>query len=389
MPVNMQYEYTLPAQGATLFKTGAYTYEVIYPETLDNGTTNRICRNLKKRVIDFSTSPPTWGSESSIDVETPSGFTNPIIDSASPLGYNFETDELLLGIGEWDGTSHDMWCTSVKLLAIKRDFSDVTVLISDLLTLIQSAISDASHIGTCVKFSGYGGKITGAVSVASNTGSANERSCLITYDGTSWTAIHANTRYDSVQQGLEPIWDASDNFLGWLTRGHGTNSHFISYPDLSVTAGCPGGLFTTEPIYDMINHQVIWIEWGSTTGATQHIWIADPTDPFDATDVTPTGTKTDNEGNTIDLNVDMKLFGSIFSDGTNNWFVTGIWDNPNAAYSRVMKVTLGSYNNANAWDFIADPSGDDRYAIHGDIRTIDPVNKLYLPNPLIIVGATT
>jgi len=387
MPINMQYEYALPTIEALLFKTGAYTYEVIYPELLHNGTTPYICRNLKKRVVDFSTSPPSWGSESSIDVETPSGFTNPITPDNGILGYNFETDEILLGLGEWDGTSAHLSTTSAKLLAIKRDFSAVNVIQSDLFALAQTAVTDAARIAYYIQFYGYGGKIAGILELFSDSGSANERSCIITYDGATWTAIHANTRYDYAQQGIEPIWGASDNFLGWLTRGHGTNSHFISYPALSVTAGSPGGLFTTEPIYDPINHQVIWIEWGAETGATQHVWTADPTDPFTATDVTPTGTKTDNEGHTIDLNVDCKASGSIFSDGTNNWLVLRVFDNPDRLFFRAMKVTLGSYNNANAWDIIADPSGNDDFLIYGSVRAINPTDKLFLPSPLFIVSS--
>jgi len=385
MTINMQYEYTLPTAYGILFKTGAYTYEMIYPEQLDNGTCRHICRNLKKRVIDFSTSPPTWGSESSIAVDTPSGFTNPVMPVRCPLGYDFETDEILLVLGEWDGTSTRLWTTSAKLLAIKRDFSNVTVLHNDLFALAQSVIADTAHISRYVSFYGYGGKIVGVLSIFSNTGIPNERSCIILYDGTSWSAVHADSRYDYMQERVEPIWDASDNFLGWLTEGHGTNSHFISYPDLSITAGSPGGVFTTEPVYDPINHQVVWIEWGSATGDTQHIWTADPTNPFSATDVTPTGTKTDNEGHTIDLNVDQKANGSIFSDGTNNWLVVMIVDNPVVNPVRAMKVNLGEYSNANAWDFIGDPTGVDTYWLAGHFRTIDPVNKLFLPSPLFIL----
>jgi len=340
-------------------------------------------------VIDFSSSPPTWGSESSIAVDSPSGLTNPIISSVCPLGYNFETDELLFLLGEWDGSSSLLWTDTAKILAVKRDFSGVTVLHNDVLSLVQSAISDASHIAYYADFDGYGGKIVGALGVYANTGSLNERSCILLYDGTSWSAVHANTFSDSIQEDVEPIWDSSDNFLGWLTEGHGINSHFISYPDLSITAGHPGGAFTTEPIYDPINHQVIWLEWGSETGAVQHIWIADPTDPFTATDVTPSGTKTDNEGHSIDLNVDCKAHGSIFSDGTNNWLVMRIYDNPERLFRRAMKVTLGSYSDAGEWDFIADPSGSDQITINDTVRTINPSTKMLIPNPLFIVVPDT
>jgi len=387
MGVQMQYEYELPTITATMFKTGAYTYEVIYPEFLDNGTAQYIVRKLKKRTLDFSTSPPTWGSESEIDVATPSGLSNPIMSHKCPLGYDFENDRLIFLLGEWDGTSKILKTDTAKIMAVKRDFSQVTVLHSDVLSLIQSAISDASRIEAYAGFGGYGGKIVGAVAVWSDSGTSAERSCILKYDGSSWSAVHANSRYDYVQEDVEPIWDENDNFLGWLTEGHGTNSHFIEYPDLSIEANAPGGAFTTEPIFDPINHKVIWIEWGSSTGATQHVWTADPTDPFNATDVTPSGTKTDNEGNTIDLNVDCKSDGSVFSDGTNDWLVVKLYDNPNRNYFRAMKATLGSLNDANAWDFIEDTNGSDEHCIMCGVRCYDPTNKKALPVPFFITAS--
>ena len=66
-----------------------------------------------------------------------------------------------------------------------------------------------------------------------------------------------------------------------------------------------------------------------------------------------------------------------------------IEDNPALAYHRTMKVTLGSYSDPNAWDFITDPQGNDQYIPASTTRTIDPVNKLFLPNPLFIVVIDT
>ena len=89
------------------------------------------------------------------------------------------------------------------------------------------------------------------------------------------------------------------------------------------------------------------------------------------------------------MNVDCKQYGSVFSDGTNNWLPLHIYDNPDRVYHRTAKVTLGSYNNANAWDIIADSSNDDRFMIQAGVRTIDPTNKLFLPNPLFVVISDT
>lgn len=389
MTIQMQYEYTLPTLEALMFKTGTMQYEVIYPEQLDNGTTKFICRKLKKRTVDFSVSPPTWGSETEIDIGTPSGFTNPIIGGHEKLGYNFETDEILIPLGEWDGSSEYMDVTEAKLLAVKRDFSSVTVIQSDLFSLVKSAISDATRIYFSLQFWGYGGKIAGIAQVYADSGSGAERSCIILYDGSSWSAVHANSRYDYVQQAIEPIWDAGNNFLGWLTTGHGTNSHRISYPDLTITAGYPGGLFTTEPIYDPINHKVIWIEWGSSTGATQNIWVAEPTDPFNATNVTPSGSITDNEGNTINLAVECKAKGAVFSDGAHKWLVMCMYDNPGRTFRRTVKVTLGSYSNADAWSVIATPDNTDTINIFDRCRAINPTTKLFEPIPLFIVVPET
>jgi len=387
MVLTMQYEQSIPTKQLLLFKTGAYTYEVIYPKQLDNGTTNQIVRQLGKRTINFSTTPPAWGTESTIDVETPSGLTNPIAPNRGIIGYDFELDEILLALGEWNGASSQLESTTVKLLSIKRDFSSVTVKHSDLFSLVQTVAADATAIKYYVHFYGYGGKIVGAVGTYADT---SERSVIVLYDGTTWSAVRANTRYDGVQELIEPIWDASDNFLGWLTEGHGTNSHFIDYSDLSITAGAPGGAYTTEPIYDPINHQIIWLEWGSELGYTQSIWTADPTTPFTATDVTPSGTITDNEANSIDLTTVNKSSGTIFSDGTNNWLVLqlrrgGIPEEE----ARSAKINLGNYNDATAWEILADPSNVDTWRKSGRCRAIDLTNKLFLPSPMFQVIPST
>ena len=302
------------------------------------------------------------------------------------MGYDFETDEILIVLGEWDGSSNKLYTTTAKLLAIKRDFSNVRVLHDDLFSLAQNAAADATRIETFAHFIGYGGKIAGVLGVWANTA---ERSVLALYDGTSWSAARANYVYDYVQERVEPIWDAEDNFLGWLTEGHGTNMQWIKYSDLSVQAAVPSGpSFTIEPIYDMINHKIIILEWGSVTGAKQYIFVSDP-DPDNGytilTDVTPTGSITDAEANSIDLNTVNKERGLIFSDGANTWLVFGGTRGglPTGEH-RIIRVELGQYNDPTKYDVLADPTGNDRYWIRGYIRAIDPVNKLFVPTPLFV-----
>jgi len=297
----------------------------------------------------------------------------------------------LIALGEWDGVSTYLNSTTVKLLAVKRDFSNVTVLHDDLLSLAQTVAADVTRIKSFVHFMGYGGKIAGTIAAYAND---TERSVIALYDGAAWSAVRANDAYDYVQEEIEPIWDAEGNFIGWLTEGHGTNTQFIKYPELTVTAKPPSGtLFTTTPIYDMVNHKVVFIEWGSSTGAKQAILVADP-DPTDGytnlTDVTPTGTITDNEGNSIDLETVNKEPGFIFSDGVNTWLVFGAARGGlPAGQARVIKVDLGSYSDPAKYDVIADPANSDLYVRGSYCRAIDPTNKLLVPSPIFVVKPLT
>jgi len=387
MVVTMQYSSDLATRGLLAFRLSAHLYELVWAEVLTNGIAEYIVRKLKKVTVDFSVSPPQWGSVSEIDVATPSGLSNPIVAYCYVLGYDFENDEILIALGEWNGSSAYLESTTVKLLAVKRDFSNVTVLHDDLFSLVQTAAADATKIRSYAHFMGYGGKIVGALGVYAN---GDERSVVILYDGSVWSAVRANDAYDYIQEKVEPIWDTEDNFIGWLTEGHGTNTQFIKYPELTVTAKPPAGtLFTTEPIYDMLNHKVIFIEWGSATGDTQHVLVADP-DPTDGyanlTDVTPTGTITDNEANSIDLNTVNKAHGLIFSDGVNTWLVfVGTRGGIPTDKTRVLKVDLGSYSDPAKYDVIADPTNDDRYELRGLCRAIDPTSKLFVPSPIFVV----
>ncbi len=387
MVLILSYDHSLSGKEALLFKIADEEYEVIWAELLDNETTNKICRKLKKCIVDFGNSPPTWGSIIEKDIATPSGLTNPMVPHRGALGYDFDSDEILVTLGEWNEVSSSFECTLVKLLAVKRDFSSVTVLHNDLLALAQESVTDATVLKFYIGFSGYGGKIVGGVGTYAG---ANERSCIITYNGTIWASYEADSRYNFIQEAVEPIWSAENVFLGWLTEGHGTNSHFID-TSLNISTCYPSGtLFTVSPIYDPINHKVIWIEWGSATGTTQHIFVADPDADagcINFVDKTPSGTITDNEENTIDLGPDCKANGVILSDGENLWFTMLIYDNPDRVYKRIVKVDLGFYDDDTKYAVLADPSNDDKYVIDGILKTIDPANKLFLPAPLMIIDA--
>jgi hypothetical protein len=381
----MLYEYAIPADEVLCFKTGTYTYDVIYPKTLTNGTTSQICRQLGKKTIDFSTTPPTWSSETTIDVATPSGLTVPICPENFPLGYDFETDKILIALGEWNGSSVGFRnVTNCKLLAVTRAFDNVTILQADLLTLVKTVITDATKINYWAQFFGYGGKIVGIVAPYAGTA---ERSCILKYNGSAWSVTNANSRYTFVQESIEPIWDADDNFIGWVTEGHGTNSHFIDVNLVVKTCYCPTGLFTHSPIYDPINHKVIWTEWGSATGAKQFVYISDPNAISGCTnflDRTPTGTIYDNEAHAINLNTMNKAHTAIFSDGVNTWLVLYI-GRGGLTTDRSAKVDLGSYSDPTKWAVLATPTNDDKIYKNGRDRCINLETKRFLSMPVFQV----
>ncbi|RLG81366.1 MAG: hypothetical protein DRO40_09785 [Thermoprotei archaeon] len=364
-----------------LIKKSSTKYEVFFPELLDNGTIKTISRNLLAKEFDWSSG--TFTDIGSYSIETASGYSNPI-SFAPTIGYDFDNDRILLVIGEWDGSSTYPRTTNAKLIAIDRDLSGHEVLIDDILSLVKNAAADADQLrsfGHAFIHSGLGALIAGAYAGDS------ERSVIIvsTDGGQTWNAIRANSRYDYVQERLEPIWDG-DTFLGFLTEGHGTNSHWIK-TDGSIEAGAPGGLFTTEPIYDMINNKVIWIEWGSGTGDVQHVWVADPSTPFTATDVTPSGTITDNEGNSINLATVNKLYGNIFTDGENYKLVfVGYRGGIPESETRLIAVDL-PVSSESIYDLIVDDAGNDRFGTYPGfrpiIRAIDPSAKKLIPTPIL------
>lgn len=365
---------------ALLFKKSSTKYDVVYPELLSNGTIDVITRKLM--VKEFDVIEGTFNDIGTYDIDSASGYANPI-SFRSNIGYDFDNDRILLVIGEWDGSSTDSITTKAKLIAISRDLSEHQVLIDDILALVKTVVSDADNLryfGQAFIHSQL------AVLVAGVYSGSYERSVIIvsTDGGESWEVIRANSRYDFIQQRIEPIWDGS-TFIGFLTEGHGTNSHWIK-TDGTVVAGSPGGLFTTEPIYDPVNNKVIWIEWGGATGATQHIWIADPASPFDASDVTPTGTITDNEGNSIDLSTVCKIGGIIYSDGQRNKFMFNTYRGGVPSGEKRIIATDLPIHEDNEYDIVVDSNNNDRwkaFVFNPYIRAIDIASKKIVTSPLI------
>jgi hypothetical protein len=387
MVLQYQYGHGLSGTGAALFRTADKQYQVIWAEQLDNGTIQTIVRQLKKSTIDFTTTPPMWGPISSVDIATPSGFNNPV--NWSWLNYDFQTDELLLVVGEWDFSSDGFDCTKAKLLAVKRDFSSVRVLHGDLLALIQTADSGITHIEGGGLASGYGGKTVGTIRCyAGEKDIPNERPIIITFDGSTWTAHLANSRYNYNQLGIKPIWDANDNFIGWLTVGHGTNSHFIDTSLNIKPCWPPDTLFSTEPIFDPINHKVVWTEWGSATGAVQHVHVSDPdavSGCVNFVDKTPYGAILDKESNMIILSLECKGSSVIYSDAVDFWLAISLYSNiTGPPYDRAAKVNLQQYDDSSQWEVLTDASGNDKMWLMPP-QAIDPVKKLFIPSPIIMV----
>lgn len=372
------------------FKLSTTLYEVVWCEELDNGTTQRLCRKMKKRTVDFSTLPPTWGAITEIDIGTASGFANPLVSIRVPLGYDFNTDSLLVAMGEWNGSSSIFECTNVKLLSVKRDFSQVTVLHNDLMTLAKTVKSDIAHVRHYVQFSGYGGKIVGAMVCYTNTGIPAEVPIILRYNGTTWSAYLANSRYNYAQEAIEPIWGTDDTFYGWITEGHGTNCHFIKYSDLSVITCYPSGMtHTLEPCYDPVNHKILWGEWGGAAAA--ELYTSDPSATLGATNfvnVNPTGTIYDNEGNAIDLHISQKGNLVFFKDASNYWLVmTAIVGEGASQVVRTKRVNVGHYNESAHYAILANYLNNDKLYIDGRSRGIDPVAKLVVPIPVLTLRA--
>lgn len=381
----LTYTHAASTNQAILLKLPQHEYGVFAPELLGNGTTTKIMRNLKEYSIRFQSETPFWGGPVTYDVATPSGLTTPISSTRHPLGYHFGTESILIPLAEWDGSSTEVSSTTAKLLSMKLATSAVTVLQNDLLTLVKTAIADASVIKYFMHFYGYGSKIAGILGV--HTAGAVERSCVITYDGSTWTATNANSRFNYIQEAIEPVWLADDTFYGWLTSGHGTNSHYIKYSDLSVNAVIVNSTnYSTQPIYDMINHKIVWLEGGSGIGSKQYIITADPDITLGHTnqqDKTPTGTLVDNESNSWDLNKTGKVDGNIYTDLTNSWFVLGGINNPGYNRFRTFKTTLGTYDVDANYALLQNSSGNDKIYCNSPTRCINQETKLLEPNPIL------
>lgn len=390
MVVKTDYSHDVNGYTGLLIKTSDKHYDLFYPKCLDNGTTKLIVRKLCKVSIDFTVTPPTWGSVTEIDVETPSGFTNPQICNRPIVGYNFDNGEVLIVLGEWQSGKVDFECVQVKLLGVNRTTGVVTVRQSDLLALAKTIVSAVDRLWAYAGFCGYDGKLVGTLGALVGAPSIpNERSIIALYNGTTWSAINPKPVQDGVQEQIEPIFDSADAFIGWLTEGHGTNSVFVK-PDLSWV-GCkpPNTLYTTEPVYDPVNHKVIWIEWGATS-ATQRVHEADPSAVYGCinfVDKTPSGTITDNEANNINLSTVNKSSGAVFSDGTNYWLVCGVYmGGLVSGVGRSLKADLGYLNDPTKWACIADPSNNDKREIWGRNRALDPTTKKLLTIPMIITN---
>ena len=297
-----------------------------------------------------------------------------------------------LVLGEWDG-SHDTPVTSTaKVIAINRSLDGHEVIVDDLLSLARQAIPDADSIRAEAHAFIVNGLGAIVASVYTGTGDVEGETAwhaVSTDGGQTWESRHSNDRYDYKHHHLEPFWDGN-TFMGYLVEGHGTNCLWIK-TDGSYEANAPPGLFTIEPVYDMLNNEVLWIENGSGTGAVQHIWYAPPSAPFNATDVTPTGTITDDEGNTIDLSITWKTCGNIVMVGGVGYLTCiacyqgGI---PHGEY-RVICTQL-PVRSGNTYELLRYSGGDRIPPVPAGalvIRCFDLSSKKPLPSPIFNIGA--
>ena len=141
----------------------------------------------------------------------------------------------------------------------------------------------------------------------------------------------------------------------------------------------------------MLNNEVIWTETGSATGAIQHIWYAPPSSPFNATDVTPTGTITDDEGNTIDLSLVWKMLPNIVMVGGIGYltfWACGQGGIPSGEY-RVICTQL-PVRSGNTYELLRYSGGDRIPPVPAGalvIRCFDLSSKKPLPSPIFNIGA--
>jgi len=382
---DLQFPYETSIAGlmnAILIQKSANKFDIIFPELRTNGQIYNIVRAVK--VVEFDWAQGTFTEVGSYPLPAELGFNVPQLFFGG-VGYDLDNDRILISLGEWDGSSTSPFTTNAKIIAINRSLDGHEVIIDDLLSLVQQAVTDADQIRSyahCFIINGLGAIVAGVYSAG------NERAfhAVSTDGGATWTPYHVVGVSDFIRQRLEPFWDG-DTFMGYLVEGHGTNSMWIK-TDGSYEVGNPGGLFTTEPIYDMLNNEVIWLEWGSATGAVQHIWYAPPSSPFEATDVTPSGSITDAEGNTIDLSTVLKEGGAIVSVGGVGYLLfKGVRGGLPEGEWRIICTQL-PVRSGNTYELLTYSAGDRilrALGVRYYVRAFDLSSKKPLPCPIFNV----
>ena len=382
---DLQFPYETSIAGllyAILIQKSTNKFDIIFPELKTNGQIYNIVRAVK--VVEFDWSTGNFTEIGSYPLPAELGLDTPQLFLGG-IGYDLDNDRITLVLGEWDGSSMEARGTTVKVIAINRSLDGHEVIIDDLFSLVKQAVTDADELyghANCWIINGLGAIVIGVRSAG------NERAwhAVSTDGGVSWTSRHSNDRYDYIHEIIEPFWDG-DTFMGYLVEGHGTNSLWIK-TDGSYQAGAPGGAYTTQPIYDMLNNEIIWIEWGSSTGEVQHIWYAPPSSPFNATDVTPSGSLTDAEGNTIDLRTVCKLDGHIVNVGGVGYLLfRGNRGGIPSGEPRIICTQL-PVRSGNNYELLTYSAGDRTIHITGLrilVRAFDLATKKPLPCPLINV----
>jgi len=377
------YETSIPGlMNAILIQKSANLFDIIFPEMRTNGTIYNIVRAVK--VVEFDWAQGTFTEVGSYQLPSDIGLNVPQLFNRG-VGYDLDNDRILLALGEWNGSSTTPVTSTAKIIAINRSLDAHEVLIDDLLALVKQAIPDADELRSyacCFIINGLGAIIAGVYSA----GAERAWHAVSTDGGATWESRHSNDRYDYIHEGLEPFWDG-DTFMGYLVEGHGTNCLWIK-TDGSYEANSPGGAFSIVPVYDMVDNEVIWLEWGSATGAVQHIWYAPPSAPFNATDVTPSGTLTDAEGNTIDLATANKIKGIIVNVGGVNYLLIRVFRGGLPTGEPRIICTQLPVRSGNTYELLTYSGGDrilDPDGIGYYIRAFDLSSKKPLPCPLINV----
>jgi hypothetical protein len=339
--------------------------------------------------VNVNTSPPTVSAPIFFDIQHVTKYTTPVLPYRGQIGYDYGTDQLLMCISEWDEVHAYVNVAKSKMLqliGIKPDFSGAEILHPDVFSLVagKSGVDHIKHYAHCW---GYGGQY--CMAVGTYAGSA-ERSFIITCMDDVWTATEANTRYNYIQELVEPYWDGT-TFRGWLTEGHGTNTLEIRYPTQAITQDAVGGLFTLQPTYDMRQNHVVWTEWGSGIRSPQHVWTAPVNDVFKGMLQIPPDTAIDDlEGNHINLVTMMKLTQGFFQDQTRYWLIFNVYRGGlPLGVQRVVKCTADEYSCETEYAVIARHHGCDQLSGPGPCRTINPQHDTLESNPMVIIRGTT